>query len=67
MKHFSAHSLRTMFSLLESLRTILGISELTPGSLYRKSQVFLHFHDDQARPFADLKLDLEYFTSLLSG
>ena len=33
------------------------LTERTPGSFYRKSSAFLHFHEDPAGLFADVKLN----------
>jgi len=61
VKHASATALRQLAPLLERLRALPGLVERTPGSFYRRSSAFLHFHEDPAGLFADAKLDLEVF------
>jgi hypothetical protein len=64
MKHASQASLAALAPLLEQLRAIPGLIERTPGSFYRRSAAFLHFHEDPAGLFADVKLDLASFERL---
>jgi len=64
MKHASHGSLARLAPLLEQLRAISGLVERTPGSFYRRSAAFLHFHEDPAGLFADVKLDLASFERL---
>jgi len=61
MKHASHASLARLTPVLEQLRAIPGLIERTPGSFYRRSAAFLHFHEDPAGLFADAKLNLESF------
>ena len=64
MKHASHASLARLAPVLEQLRTIPGLIERTPGSFYRRSAAFLHFHEDPAGVFADAKLNLKSFERL---
>jgi len=64
MKHASHVSLDRLAPLLEQLRAISGLTERTPGSFYRRSTAFLHFHEDPTGLFADAKLDLVSFERL---
>ena len=64
MKHVSHASLARLAPLLEQLRALSGLIERTPGSFYRRSAAFLHFHEDPAGLFADAKLDLLSFERL---
>jgi hypothetical protein len=57
MRHARADDLTRCGPLLDDLRTIDGLVEKTPGSFYRKSKGFLHFHIDGDDVFADVKLD----------
>jgi hypothetical protein len=41
--------------MLEQLRALPGIKERSRGVFYRKSQAFLHFHEDPKGLFADLR------------
>ena len=52
MRHAGAEALEP---LLEQLRAVAGLRERKRGTFYRKSQAFLHFHEDPAGLFADLK------------
>jgi hypothetical protein len=61
MKHAGAHTLGLIESMLRELRALPGLSERTPGSFYRRGAAFLHFHEDAAGIFADVKLDLQQF------
>ena len=56
MKHATATALAQLSDVLVDLRTIPGLVERTPGSFYRGSKAFLHFHEDPAGLFADAKL-----------
>ena len=42
--------------LLREVRLLPGLIEKKRGIFYRKSQAFLHFHEDAAGIFADIKL-----------
>ena len=57
MKHAGAHTLERLADLLEKLRRRPVLREKSPGSFYLKSTAFLHFHEDSAGIFADVKLD----------
>ena len=64
MKHASPASLERLAPLLEQLRGVAGLVERTPGSFYRRSAAFLHFHEDPSGLFADVKLNLVDFERL---
>jgi hypothetical protein len=55
VKHASPVALDALEPLLEQLRAIDGITERKHGVFYRRSSAFLHFHEDPAGFFADLK------------
>ncbi|MGB3808692.1 MAG: hypothetical protein WA943_01275 [Parvibaculum sp.] len=55
MKHATATALDRLEPLLVELRKIEGVSEKTRGVFYRQRQSFLHFHEDPAGLFADLR------------
>jgi hypothetical protein len=38
--------------------------ERAPGSFYRKSKAYLHFHEDPSGTFADVKLNGVEFTGV---
>jgi hypothetical protein len=45
-----------MEELLDEIRRVPGLIERTPGSFYRRSKGFLHFHDDATGMYADVRL-----------
>ena len=57
MKHAGAQMLALLEPLLEGIRRTGGAAlvERKPGSFYRRSAAFVHFHEDPAGLFADLK------------
>ena len=67
MKHASADSLRLLGPLIEQVRRFEQLREPTPGIFYRKGSAFLHFHEDPAGLFADVKLEGKEFTRLPVG
>jgi hypothetical protein len=55
MKHATSAALHDLSELLEQIRTKSGFKEKTLGVFYRGSRSFLHFHEDPAGLFADLR------------
>ena len=55
MKHAGADALATLGELLASLRVRPKLREKQPGIFYAKGRAFLHFHEDRAGLFADLR------------
>ncbi len=64
MKHAGPAILAQLEPLLKRLREDTPLRERTPGSFYLKSKAYLHFHEDPAGIFADVKLDAAGFTRL---
>ncbi len=60
MKHASAASLQGLSDLLEQIRVKEGIKEKRFGIFYRRLKAFLHFHEDPAGMFADLRVGEEF-------
>ncbi len=60
MRHAGAHTIAALEPLLGRLRTLPGLAERTPGVFYRRSRAFLHFHEDPAGLFADVRLADEF-------
>ena len=60
MKHASAAALNSIQPVLLELRQLEGIRERNPGIFYRKSSAFIHFHEDPAGIFADVRIDGEW-------
>jgi len=63
MKHAGPEALDALEELLVAIRQHAGLHEKKRGIFYRKSSGFLHFHEDPAGFFADLKVgdDFERF------
>jgi hypothetical protein len=55
MKHASTAAMTALEPVLTELRGLEGIQERKRGVFYRKSTAFLHFHEDPAGLFADLR------------
>ncbi len=60
MKHAGPQALDALEDLLVVLRAQPGLREKTRGAFYRGSVAFLHFHEDAAGLFADVKIDGEF-------
>ena len=56
MKHAGAEALAQVEPFLSELRQVPGLREQKPGIFYRGSRAFLHFHEDPAGMFADVRL-----------
>lgn len=55
MKHAGAIALDQLEPLLFELRALPGLVERSRGGFYRRSRAFLHFHEDPAGLFADVR------------
>jgi hypothetical protein len=55
MKHATAAALDQLESLLQRVRALETLKERSRGVFYRGSQAFLHFHEDPAGLFADVR------------
>ncbi len=64
MRHARAEALAALEELLDGVRALHVLQERTPGSFYYKRAGFLHFHEDPAGLFADVKLDGRHFERL---
>jgi hypothetical protein len=64
MKHAGPQALEALEPLLEKLRAILpafpGVVERKRGIFYRGATAFLHFHEDPAGMFADLRSGADF-------
>ena len=67
MKHATPQALAQIPELLEQLRAIPGLVEKGPGVFYRKGRAFLHFHEDPAGLFADVRPGEEWVRIEVSG
>jgi hypothetical protein len=59
MKHAGPQALNTLNELLSAIR-VRGLNEPRPGSFYRKGKAWLHFHEDKAGLFADIRVGREW-------
>jgi hypothetical protein len=55
VKHAGSQALESIGELLEEIRAHAGLSEKSHGVFYRRSRPFLHFHEDPAGLFADIR------------
>jgi hypothetical protein len=55
MKHAGPEALDRLEPLLAELRGVAGLVEKGRGVFYRKGRAFLHFHEDPAGLFADVR------------
>ena len=55
MKHAGADALDRLEPLLARLRTYDQLREKSRGVFYLRSKAFLHFHEDPAGLFADIR------------
>jgi hypothetical protein len=60
VRHATEPTLDQLEPLLVELRALEGLREKKRGTFYRGSSAFLHFHEDPAGTFADVKLDGEF-------
>jgi hypothetical protein len=56
VKHAGAEALARLDTLIAALRGVPGLREPKTGIFYRGSRAFLHFHEDAAGLFADVRL-----------
>lgn len=61
MKHAGATALDQLEPLLAAIRALPGLKERSRGVFYRGGKAFLHFHEDPAGLFADLRLERTEF------
>jgi hypothetical protein len=62
VRHATPAALDQLEALLMELRRLGLLHEKKRGIFYRGSKAFLHFHEDPAGLFADVKLDVDGFT-----
>ena len=59
MKHAGQETLEALAELLAAVRA-RGLKEPRPGIFYRKGKAWLHFHEDKAGLFADIRLGAKW-------
>jgi hypothetical protein len=67
MKHAGAEALAVLSELLQKLRNRTGLIERKPGIFYVKGRAFLHFHEDRAGLFADLRQGGDWLRLAVNG
>lgn len=60
MRHAGPDALDQLEPILEEIRRLGGLKEKKRGAFYCGASGFLHFHEDPAGFFADLKIDHDY-------
>jgi hypothetical protein len=60
LKHATGSALDKLGNFLEEIRTLGRLQERQRGIFYLKTEAFLHFHEDPAGLFADLREDGEF-------
>jgi hypothetical protein len=60
MKHAGEEALDRLEPFLNELRAVEGLVEKKRGVFYRKSVAFLHFHEDPAGLFVDVRLGPDF-------
>jgi hypothetical protein len=55
MKHAGQAALERLEPFLRQLRAMEGLREKSRGVFYRQGRAFLHFHEDPAGLFADVR------------
>jgi hypothetical protein len=57
MRHARPAALDQLETLLDRLRRIEGLKEKSRGVFYKGAKAFLHFHEDPAGLFADIRTE----------
>jgi hypothetical protein len=60
VKHAGPDALDRLEPILREIRKIEGLTEKKRGTFYCRGSAMLHFHEDPAGDFADLKIDGEF-------
>ena len=55
MRHARPDTLQQLEPVLQRLRALEGMRERSLGVFYVRSRAFLHFHEDPAGTFADIR------------
>ncbi len=67
MRHAQQAALDDLEPLLKRLRELPGLRERKRGAFYRGASAFLHFHEDPAGLFADLKVQGDWQRHLVDS
>jgi hypothetical protein len=60
VKHAGPDALDSLEPIIAEVRKLAGLKEKKRGTFYHGSVGFLHFHEDPAGFFADLKVGAEF-------
>ena len=60
MKHAGSAALDRIEPMLREIRAMPGLVEKKRGTFYRRSRAFLHFHEDPAGIYADVRVADEF-------
>jgi hypothetical protein len=60
VRHAGPDALASLEPLLARLRGLDGLTEPRPAKFSRRSQAFLHFHEDPTGMYADVKVGGEW-------
>jgi hypothetical protein len=60
MRHARPEALDRLKPVLAALRAMPDLTERSRGVFYRRSRAFLHFHEDGADLFADLRKGADF-------
>jgi hypothetical protein len=66
VRHATPAALDDLEELLVRLRELPGLTEKSRGTFYRRSKAFLHFHEDPAGLFVDVRFSDEFERSRVS-
>jgi hypothetical protein len=64
VRHATPDDLEQVRALLQQLRAVPGVVERTPGSFYRRSRAFFHFHHDPSGMYVDARFGGDDFERL---
>jgi hypothetical protein len=67
VKHAGPAALDAISGLLEKLRDRTALVERKHGIFYVKGKAFLHFHEDRAGLFADLRVNGDWLRLPVNG
>jgi len=64
VRHATPDDLEQVEVLLQQLRALPGLVERTPGTFYRRSRAFFHFHHDPSGLYVDARISGDDFARL---
>lgn len=60
VRHAGSEGLDSLERVLAGVRQVEGLRERSRGVFYRSGRAFLHFHEDPAGLFADLRIGQDF-------